>query len=769
MLATVFPMAVTSDDTEIVNPIPIDIGDSFRDGKYGVSNNTIATILDGTNPDDDEDWGVGDPAYWKYLDDFFGTYITGEYYYWTTYTCLAKNGVAEVWVQDDLSWYFLDDPRETPVITTQDAEYILEEFTKTGGIRETDITYFGNPDVRTGSDASLEGTILLDSDDNPIYTIPDEYYTDTVPTDVILISNIRDENYYFADYPYYIAGFYSSYYASAFDRNIITIDAYDWANRTGPGTSQVYEGTVAHEYQHLIHNDVDPLEEDWVNEGCSMYAETLCGYGFQTSSANRFMYTPDNSLTFWEDQGGLNVLADYGQVYLFMMYLNDHFGGANTISDICASQFQGIDGIMDGLTTAGYTGATFEGIFHNWVLANYFLNYNSGPYGYNSYDVAELVNPLNLHVPPYKEFLGSDLGETFSYDGDGTGVFNLGPWSADYIAIDEDFPIDLIGMWFDGDNLTEYPYFWEIDDTSGDAAFWGGDMSLATTNFIITPLDLTGCTTASLTFDTYYDIEEQWDFGFVQVSTDNGSTWDTLGNASTKSVSNPDTLPEIIFYGEGFTGTIGDWTSETFVLDAYAGQEILLRFFYLTDWVYTEAGWWIDNVSVECNTGIVFQDDCSTFDQWMSPSDLYGYFDVDFSLTFIKPDGTIIEIPTSDLDEMAELLGNFGGQSGVLVVSYVPSHSLNTTVNYAIQFRQSAGAVVATFPMYGNVLPQLNAHMEQFMEMIASMAAEGEDTSAYEAALEEANGYVASASFGANYLFRANQLRKAMQILASLL
>lgn len=751
MLATVFPMAISSDDTTIADPIPVDIGEKVRSDKYDLDIDELF-VLD-AGPSVGVDWPLYETADWFYLDDYNGGYD------FTEYKCWASNPRAQVWVQTDLSWPN-GDPRPTPTVTEADAQYILNEFTKADGILDTDIAYFGTPDYRDGQDALLDWYFGA---------VPEDYYVDSTGRDIILVSNVRDNNYYDPTYPYYIAGFFSPAYAEYFDRNIITIDAYDWAHRTGPGTSKVYEGTVAHEYQHLIHHDVDPLEETWVNEGCSMYAETLCGYGFQTSSANRFMYTPDNSLTMWEDQGGLNVLADYGQVYLFMMYLNDHFGGADTISDICASQLQGIEGIMDGLTTAGVVGATFEGIFHNWVLANYFLNYNSGPYGYTSYDVAELVNPLNLHVPPYKEFLGSDLGETYSYDGDGTGVFNLGPWSADYIAIDEGFPIDLIGMWFDGDNLTEYPYFWEVDDTSGDAAFWGGDASLATTNFITVPLDLTGCTTASLFFDTYYDIEKQWDFGFVQVSTDGGTSWDTLTNDSTEAVVNPDTLPESIAYGEGFTGSNDDWKNEEFDLSAYAGQNILLRFFYLTDWVYTEAGWWVDNVEVICDAATIFQDDCSSLDQWMTPSDIYGYFDVDFSLTFIKPDGTIIEIPTTDASEMAELLGNFGGQSGVLVVSYVPSHSLNTTVNYAIQFRQSAGAVVATFPMYGNVLPQLNAHMEQVMTMIASMAAEGEDTSAYEAALEEANGYVASASFGANYLFRANQLRKAMQILASLL
>ncbi|MBW9235428.1 immune inhibitor A, partial [Leptospira santarosai] len=34
----------------------------------------------------------------------------------------------------------------------------------------------------------------------------------------------------------------------------------------------------------------------------------------------------------------------------------------------------------------------------------------------------------------------------------------------------------------------------------------------------------------TLTFDHFYDIEESWDYGVVQVSTDNGQTWTSLSN-----------------------------------------------------------------------------------------------------------------------------------------------------------------------------------------------------------------------------------------------
>ena len=54
--------------------------------------------------------------------------------------------------------------------------------------------------------------------------------------------------------------------------NVIVIDAFDWANRVGPDDSDwrdddpsndrptLYEGVVAHELEHLLHNYSDPGE-----------------------------------------------------------------------------------------------------------------------------------------------------------------------------------------------------------------------------------------------------------------------------------------------------------------------------------------------------------------------------------------------------------------------------------------------------------------------------------------------------------------------------
>ena len=54
---------------------------------------------------------------------------------------------------------------------------------------------------------------------------------------------------------------------------------------------------------------------------------------------------------------------------------------------------------------------------------------------------------------------------------------------------------------------------------------------MASTTMIWTsawPVNVSGHDGQVLSFDHYYGIELGWDFGFVQVSTDNGESWQSL-------------------------------------------------------------------------------------------------------------------------------------------------------------------------------------------------------------------------------------------------
>ena len=114
---------------------------------------------------------------------------------------------------------------------------------------------------------------------------------------------MRDDNYYdFPEASTYIAGFFSAQINELFDRNVMTIDAYDWAHRIGdnppdastadpctsrPARPNLYEGTFAHEWQHLLHYYTDPFETNWINEGLSDFAQTLVGYVDATATVDQ--------------------------------------------------------------------------------------------------------------------------------------------------------------------------------------------------------------------------------------------------------------------------------------------------------------------------------------------------------------------------------------------------------------------------------------------------------------------------------------------------
>ena len=202
----------------------------------------------------------------------------------------------------------------------------------------------------------------------------------------MLILNIRDEAYYDPSASSYIAGYFSSSDDATYNKNMIHIDTYDWANRTGSGVarSYLYEGVFAHEFEHLIHFDQDPDEESWVDEGLADLAGFMCGYGHSQSHLAYYMvYHPVTSLTFWG--GGLE---SYGASYLFQLYLYEKYGGRAFTSALVRESANGIEGIEKVLTASGYRDS-FDQIFDNWTIANYLddTRKGGGKYGYNTLDI----------------------------------------------------------------------------------------------------------------------------------------------------------------------------------------------------------------------------------------------------------------------------------------------------------------------------------------------------------------------------------------------
>jgi len=540
-------------------------------------------------------WEVGDVIPWLFLDDYTG------YYYLDAFELRKIGTTSELWVQLDLSWPVPDphDPdRPYPIILDAQIDYMLEQFET--HIWPTDTSYFGVNDFHDGSLAVLDDMIGLPG-----------IYEEETGRNVILVSNIRDDNYY-TDYPYYIAGFYSSSFEGYFDRNIINIDCYAWEKRVGPEGTEwipgvyvdrpfVYEGTTAHEWQHLIHDDYNPDDPLWMNEACSMFAEVLCGYGADWSAINSYLYTPDNSLTVWGDQGGINILADYGVVQLWSVYLNDHYG-TEFLGRFVQAGIPGVEGLEAALDHFGFE-EDFMDVFHDFRIANLIRTDSpgSGRYNYQTIDISE-ADPIYTHEIsglPVPATMGTDFGNTFTILGYDTGMSLVGGYGSDYIVFtDWNKPGKIL---FDGDDNAQDPQYPPPTWTLLGNIWYSGASNLLNA-LLIGSADVGEG--ATLEIDTYWDIEDYWDFGFVQVSTDGGETWTSLENEYTTYDHDPSAHPDIIANLPGLTSWsyyfFGDLDFHTisFDLSAYEGQSVLIGFRYMTDWAFVYEGWYISEARV---------------------------------------------------------------------------------------------------------------------------------------------------------------------------
>lgn len=535
-------------------------------------------------------------------------------YAFDTFSLMADGGSAQIWVQDDLSWP-AGDPRATPVVTCDQAAYLLSEVES--NVIPVQTASFGPPDSHDGSASLLEAWGYF----------PSGYFFDSEGRQIVLVENIRDDNYYDPTHLPFTPGFYAATFEQYFDRNIVTIDAFEWQERLGPDGAQpyFYERVAAREYHHLLHDDYDPDEVTFVVEGLSELAAFLSGYGPPADAVAAVESHPENSLVVWGDQGPAETDSDLGHAFLFQLFLLERYG-IDSITAEFLSPDNGMPGI-DAALAALLLEDTFADVYHDFRIALLIDDeqWKGGRYGFAALDV-----DLDIGT------LGSPNPEAYSVSG-------APPWGTDYVWLDGD-PHGPCKFIFNGVDYTSYPSGW----TSDGLVLWSGDGDLIDAWAIFSAAG-----GGTLSFDTYWDIEDSWDFGFVQVSTDGGSTWSSLGNASTTAVHDPSAHPDIIANLPGLTGWSVDWLNVEFDLSPYAGQDILLALRYMTDWTFTLDGWFVDNVTVD-GTLISDGSDASVFD------DITGLFPIenDFIVTIVgfvqKGNGTKHTVHTLKLDEVTE-------------------------------------------------------------------------------------------------------------------
>ncbi len=113
---------------------------------------------------------------------------------------------------------------------------------------------------------------------------------------------------------------------------------------------------------------------------------------------------------------------------------------------------------------------------------------------------------------------------------------------------------------------------------------------MTTTN----PINLGANQNPKLTFYTKWDIENNWDYGQVEISTNNGSSWIPL----TGLYTNPGTGS---FQPNGeplYDGIQTNWVREEIMLTGYTSSQNKLRFKLRTDGSVQKDGWYLDDISI---------------------------------------------------------------------------------------------------------------------------------------------------------------------------
>ncbi|GAB3252110.1 immune inhibitor A domain-containing protein [Kineosporia babensis] len=564
---------------------------------------------------------VGTVRQWVASDDTQG-------YYRKDFTLRGVGEHIEVWVANDIAFPEGDCRNAVEGSTTvTDAQVagLVKEFDTNMYPKET--AAFSTPPDRDGSNA------LLGPDANGNGGV----YTGGGEKTVTLVDNVRDPNYYdFPAQPTYTAGFFSSYLNEILDRNVMTIDAFDWAHRTTanppdaatddlctsrPARPWLYEGVFGHEWQHLLQYYTDPNESTWLNEGLSDFAIFLTGYSdtkatvkqpgfdnhlisYQGYSTVQTPYNQNprdsggaqNSLNLWgEDTANPNaVLADYGHAYSFVLFLYDRYG-LDFITELHNDgQNQGLNGVKAAGAKDVY------GILHDFqssTLLDAFL---------------DTSKKSTIKGVAKKKVTSKSLNSSVNLENPQSYITpGVSPNGADYVPLKVKGK-NLKSLKFTGaKTLPALPLAWTVVDDDPDRAgnpvlFSGNgnntDAALVTEAAVPTA-------DPTLKFLAKYGAEATYDYGYVSVSTDGGKTY-SAPIAGDKTVAGP--------LGQGLNGTTEGFVAHEFDLSAYAGQEVLISIRYVSDGGVNEGGLLVDDITV----GGTAISDGSSLEPFDSPTEI---------------------------------------------------------------------------------------------------------------------------------------------------
>lgn len=407
-------------------------------------------------------------------------------------------------------------------------------------------------------------------------------------------------------------------------------------------------GVLAHEFQHMIHWNQDRNETSWINEGFSELAVLLNGY-YSDGAASSYASNTDLQLNDWGASPGSNG-PHYGSAFMFLAYFLDRFGEKATQQLVHdqANGMESIDGVLASLNaTDAVSGQPIraDDFFMDWATTNYLLDgsVGDGRYTYKAYT-----------SPPQTQAVEN------IFDCPKTVSGNVHQYGVDYIKINCSGKYQLH---FAGEASVK---LLPVDPFAGKYAFWSnkGDESDMT---LTREFDFSGVSTPiTLQYQMWYEIEKDYDYVFVEASTDGGKTWKIIQTPSCTSEN-----PSGNSYGCGYNAASNGWVNEQVDLSQFAGQKVQIRYEYVTDAAVNGEGFMLDDISIpEINYSTGFETDDGGW-QTAGFARIENLLPQTYRLKLILKGGeTTVQDITLNPDQTADVELDLGdSQEAILVVS----------------------------------------------------------------------------------------------------
>jgi hypothetical protein len=335
--------------------------------------------------------------------------------------------------------------------------------------------------------------------------------------------------------------------------------------------------TLAHEFVHMIQFASDRNDVSWISEGFAELGAFLNGYDVGGADW-LYVQNPDLQLNDWADSNSPDFAPHYGASFLYLTYFLDRFG-EEASKALTANPENDITSVDDTLAALNITDSktgkviTADDLMLDWAISMFVQNgsVGDGRYTYHNYNGAPQTSAT----------------ETISACPKGSFARSVHQYGIDYISIE--CPGEST-IHFEGSTITG---LLPVDANSGKFSFWSnrGDVSDMT---LTREFDFTNTTgPIDISYSTWYDIEEDWDYLYLEVSED-GTNWTIL-----ETPSGTDTDPTGQNYGWGYTGKTSGWIEETVDLSAYAGKKVQVRFEYVTDAAVNGEGLLVDDIRVD--------------------------------------------------------------------------------------------------------------------------------------------------------------------------